>query len=66
MLKRRNKKGNPNAVLVTCYGKTNEFPSREAAEDFYWQCVEASEGAERDRYVNILIALRKGQKIVHD
>lgn len=45
-------------VLVTCYGKTKAFPSRTAAIDFFWDCVVSSEGAERDRYIDILIRLK--------
>ena len=49
-------------VQITCYGKTKSFPSRTAAIDFFWDCVVSSEGAERDRYIDILIRLKTEQK----
>jgi len=48
-------------IKVTCYGKTEVYDSREAAEDFYLKCMAGSEGAERDRYVNIYLQLREGK-----
>ena len=48
-------------VQVTCYGKTKAFPSRTVAIDFFWDCVVNSEGAERDRYIDILIQLKTEQ-----
>lgn len=53
-------------ITATCYGKKHQFPSRKAAEDFFWECAEYSEGAERDRYINVLIQLRHGKTICHD
>ena len=36
-------------VTVTCYNETKVYPSVEAAEKFFWDCADNSEGAERER-----------------
>lgn len=46
------------AVKVLNYGEVKEFNTRQEAIDFYRDCVYGSEGAERDRYVNILMDLQ--------
>lgn len=48
-------------VTCICYGKAQTFPSRRAAQNFYWDCVENSEGSERERYLNILAKLHRGE-----
>ena len=56
-----------NDVNVICYNTLTNFPSRQKAIRFYFECMQCSEGAERDRYVNIymdLVSTRK--KLVHD
>lgn len=52
-------------VKITCYGET-ETRERKDALDFYLDCMYNSEGAERDRYVNIYLGLMAGQKVVKD
>lgn len=51
---------NDGPVNVTCYGKMKTFPSRHAAIDFFWDCIAGTEGAERERYLDILLRLRNG------
>lgn len=48
-------------IKVTCYGKTEVYDSREEAEKFYLKCMAYSEGAERERYVNIYLQLKEGK-----
>lgn len=55
-----------NNVTTICYGKKQIWNNRNEAEDFYLDCMANSEGAERDRYVNIYIALKKGNEICTD
>ena len=57
---------NYNMITVTCYNKKHTFPTAAKAKKFFWECAECSEGAERDRYMNILIQLRRGKKECHD
>lgn len=52
-------------VKITCYGKTEEM-EREDALSKYLDCMAHSEGAERDRYVNIYLQLIAGEKECND
>jgi hypothetical protein len=52
-------------VKVTCYG-TTETMNRKEAISFYLNCMYNSEGAERDRYVNIYLKLLQGDKVVNE
>lgn len=48
-------------IKITCYGKTEIWADREKAKLFYLDCMANSEGAERDRYVNIYLQLMSGE-----
>lgn len=48
-------------IKITCYRKEEYWDDREKAKAFYLDCMRHSEGAERDRYVNIYIQLCEGQ-----
>lgn len=52
-------------VTISCYGKEEKM-SRLDAMKKYQECVLCSEGSERDRYVNILVALLNGDKYCSD
>lgn len=60
------KPGEKEKVKVICYDKTEEWGSRKEAEDFYRRCIAGSEGAERERYVNIYAKLRNGWDVCSD
>ena len=47
-------------IIVVCYGKAEIWEDREKAKEFYFDCMMNSEGAERDRYVNIYMQLCQG------
>ena len=49
-------------ITIECYGKKEQWTSREKAKAFYLDCMRNSEGAERDRYTNIYIQLTEGKK----
>lgn len=53
-------------IKVTCYGKTEEWTSREDAQAFYIRCLQNSEGAERDRYLAIYLQLIDGEYVCSD
>lgn len=56
-----------NEVNVICYDTLIKYPTRKKAIDFYFRCMQCSEGAERDRYVNIYMDLvSTNKKLVHD
>lgn len=47
-------------VTVKCYGKEDTYATRQEAIDFYKDCIRHSEGAERDRYLRIVMRLEDG------
>lgn len=47
-------------VMVNTYGKWRAYPNRETAIRFFKECMYGSEGSERDRYVQVLRYLEKG------
>ena len=53
-------------ILVACYNEITKWNKRENAIKFYQECVINSDGAERDRYINILIDLSEGLDECHD
>ena len=54
-------------VKVLCYGKIKEYADRKQAIEYFRQCQNSSEGAERERYTNILCNLLWTTKdIVYD
>lgn len=60
------KKHRGSPVVVTCYGKTRTWETRDAAEKFYTECYFGSEGSEQRRYANILSELKLGKEICTD
>lgn len=52
-------------VKITCYGDT-ETMKRGEAINFYQECIDGSDGHERERYVNIVIGLNQGLMEVDD
>ena len=60
-----NKLKDEDIVQVTCYGST-ETMTRAKAIAKYYECIFCSEGAERDRYVEIYGQLLDGVKHATD
>ena len=54
------------AVVVVCYNKAELWGSRRDARNFYSEGIRYSEGAERDRYVNIICDLEDGRDVALD
>lgn len=54
------------SVTIICYGDTDVWPSRQEAIDFYTHGVFVCDGAERERYMNVLLDLYAGLKICTD
>ena len=50
-----------NSVTITCYGAVQKWENKKDAIQFYFECVAESEGAEKERYVNILLQLFAGK-----
>lgn len=53
-------------VKTVCYGKTDEWYSREEAEQFFLRAMASSEGSEQNRYVNIYTQLKMGKEVCTD
>lgn len=47
-------------ITTVCYGQTDTYATRQEAIDAYKEYVRHSEGAERDRYVRIVMQLEDG------
>ena len=53
-------------IQVICYNKSTIYKSRDEAIKFYNECYAMSEGAEQERYSNILYQLHSGKKVCID
>jgi len=47
------------AIYVNCSGQLKEYNSKEEVMDFYEDCIMMSEGAERERYVDIYFSVKE-------
>ena len=47
-------------IKVTCYGKTQEWDSREEAQEFYLLGILNTDGSEKNRYIEIYSQLCAG------
>ena len=54
------------AVMTVCYGKTDEWYSREEAEQFFQRSMAMSEGSEQVRYTKIYTELKMGKEFCTD
>lgn len=54
------------AVRTVCYGKTDEWYSREEAEHFFLRAMTMSEGSEQARYTKIYTELKMGKDFCTD
>ena len=52
--------------VVVCYNQAEVWKSREDAQAFYLEAMCACEGAERDRYTDVLLDLMAGMDVCHD
>lgn len=53
-------------VVTICYGKKQEWSSRNEAIAFYVDCMLGSEGAEQERYLKIFLDLMTGKTVCKD
>lgn len=53
-------------VRTICYGKTDEWYSREEAEQFFLRAMAGSEGSEQSRYTKIYMELKMGKELCTD
>ena len=53
-------------ITTICYGHEDKWESRDKAINYFVECSNASEGAERERYTNIILQLLNGATICSD
>lgn len=53
-------------VRTVCYGRTEEWDSREEAEAFFLRAMAGSEGSEQERYTKIYTELKMGLELCTD
>lgn len=53
-------------IKVICYDNIELWHSRKTAMEFFKDCIFNSEGAERDRYVNVYFDLEEGLDVCED
>lgn len=53
-------------VRTVCYGKTDEWYSREDAENFFLRAMAMSEGSEQAQYTKIYMELKMGKELCTD
>lgn len=53
-----------NQVYVICYNSLNIFPSKESAKSFFSECYYMTEGAEHERYGDVLLKLEKTNLVI--
>ena len=63
---KKEKLNNQSTIKTICNGIVKEWDSQEKAEKFFIDCLQYSEGTEKERYLNILSKLNSGIKICDD
>ena len=53
-------------IRTKCYGHEDEWDTRAKAIDYFRECAMCSEGAERERYTNIILQLLDGANYATD
>ena len=53
-------------ITTICYGHYDKLDSRAEAVKYFYECANASEGSERERYVNIMMKLMSGANVASD
>lgn len=67
MRQKRNKRKNKKEIItVMCYDKEEIWGDRKEAMDFYLECMNFSDGVERERYSTILEQLMIGNTYCTD
>ena len=59
-------KSNNKSVTTICYGTERVWDNREEAIAYFLDGMVASEGSEQERYTNIYLALKAGNKVCRD
>lgn len=53
-------------ITTICYGHIDKWENRAEAVKYFYECALMSEGAEKERYVNIMMELMGGSNFATD
>lgn len=53
-------------ITTICYGHYDKWDDRVKAVKYFYDCANSSEGAERERYVKIMMELMDGKSFATD
>ena len=53
-------------ITTICYGHIDKWKDRAEAVKYFYGCASCSEGAEKGRYVNIMMELMAGANLATD
>lgn len=53
-------------ITTICYGRIDKWEDRAEAVKYFYGCALCSEGAEKERYVNIMMDLMAGANLATD
>ncbi len=53
-------------ITTICYGHIDKWEDRAEAVKYFFECASCSEGAEKERYVNIMMDLMAGANLATD
>ena len=53
-------------ITTICYGRIDKWEDRAEAVKYFYGCASCSEGAEKERYVNIMMELMAGADLATD
>lgn len=53
-------------ITTICYGHIDKWEDRTEAVKYFYGCANASDGAERERYVNVMMELMAGANLATD
>ena len=66
MAKKDTTKASKPRIIIVCYNRIERWHSRKNALRFFRECARNCEGAERDRYINIVWDLEDKKTLCHD
>lgn len=53
-------------IITICYGYVDEWEDRAEAVKYFYKCASCSDGAEKERYVNVMMELMAGASLATD
>lgn len=53
-------------ITTICYGRIDKWDSRVDAVKYFYECASCSDGAEKERYMNIMMDLMAGASLATD